>query len=143
MSDTDAAPRPRTKLSVAVRPDLATWQKLNVVAFLLSGVAAAHPELIGDPYRDATGNEYLSLIGHPVLCLEADLLQLRLARSRAFNRGLTPGIYTEDMFQTMNDIDNRATIAGVESEKLNLVGLAAFGEARDVDKAMKGLKLHG
>ena len=143
MDDTEAPARLRTKLSVAVRPDLPTWQKLNVVAFLVSGVAAKHPELIGDPYTDATGNEYMSLIGHPVLCLEADLLQLRLARSRAFNRGLTPGIYTEDMFATMNDVDNRATVASVESDDLNLVGLAVFGDARDVDKAMKGLKLHG
>ena len=45
MSDTAAAPRLRTKASVAVRSDLATWQKLNVVAFLTSGIAAAHPEL--------------------------------------------------------------------------------------------------
>ena len=141
MSDSEA-PR-RTKLSVAVRSDLETWQKLNVVAFLMSGIAAKHPELIGDPYADASGNDYLALIGHPVLCLEADLAQLRQARERAVNRGLTPGIYTEDMFRTMNDVDNRATVAGVEADDLNLVGLAVFGESRDVDKAMKGLKLHG
>ncbi len=143
MSDTEAAPRLRTKVSVAVRSDLAIWQRLNVVAFLTSGIAAAHPELIGAPYEDATGNSYLSLIGHPVMCLEADLLQLRVARQRAFNRGLTPGIYTEDMFTTMNDVDNRATVAGVAGDQLNLVGLVVFGEARDVDKAMQGLKLHG
>ncbi len=141
MSDAEAPPA-RTKLSVAVRTGLETWQKLNVVAFLMSGIAARHPELIGDPYADASGNEYLALIGHPVLCLEADLAQLQQARERAVNRGLTPGIYTEDMFRTMNDADNRATVASVEADGLNLVGLAVFGESRDVDKAMKGLKLH-
>jgi hypothetical protein len=47
------------------------------------------------------------------------------------------------MFTTMNDVDNRATVAAVAGNDLNLVGLAVFGEARDVDKAMQGLKLHG
>ena len=40
-----------TKISVVVREDLAIWQKLNVVAFLVSGVVGANPGLIGEPYE--------------------------------------------------------------------------------------------
>jgi hypothetical protein len=36
-----------TKISIVVREDLATWQKLNVVAFLMSGVIGANAGLIG------------------------------------------------------------------------------------------------
>jgi len=36
-----------TKISIVVREDLATWQKLNVVAFIMSGVVGAAPGLIG------------------------------------------------------------------------------------------------
>ena len=32
-----------TKLAVVVRDDLATWQKLNVTAFLVSGIGTRHP----------------------------------------------------------------------------------------------------
>ena len=42
-----------TKIAIVVREDLATWQKLNVTAFLMSGVVGAAPEIIGEPYRDA------------------------------------------------------------------------------------------
>jgi hypothetical protein len=41
-----------------VRGDLASWQPLNVCAFLISGVtAAAGPDAIGGIYRDADGNQ--------------------------------------------------------------------------------------
>ena len=40
-----------TKISIVVREDLAIWQKLNVVAFLMSGVVGANPGLIGEPSR--------------------------------------------------------------------------------------------
>ena len=46
------------KISLAVRDDLATWQKLNVTAFLTSGLGIVQPELIGAPYVDADGHEY-------------------------------------------------------------------------------------
>jgi hypothetical protein len=37
-----------------VRDDLEMWQRLNVTAFLMSGVTArAGAEAIGEPYRDA------------------------------------------------------------------------------------------
>jgi hypothetical protein len=43
-----------TKVAVVVRDDLATWQRLNVAAFLMSGIAAdASADAIGEPYRDA------------------------------------------------------------------------------------------
>ena len=47
-----------TKIALVVRNDLATWQRLNVVAFLATGVASAVPETLGQPYIDANGYEY-------------------------------------------------------------------------------------
>ena len=37
-----------TKIAIVVRDDLATWQKLNVAAFLTSGVTGADPSLLGE-----------------------------------------------------------------------------------------------
>ena len=51
-----------TKISIVVREDLATWQKLNVVAFLMSGVVGANAALIGELYEDAAGNRYNPLM---------------------------------------------------------------------------------
>jgi len=36
-----------TKVAVLVRDDLEPWQRLNVTAFLVSGVTAANPDLVG------------------------------------------------------------------------------------------------
>jgi hypothetical protein len=41
---------------VVVRDDLELWQRLNVTAFLVSGlIGAAEPEAIGENYEDADG----------------------------------------------------------------------------------------
>jgi hypothetical protein len=37
-----------TKIAVLLRDDLASWQRLNVTAFLVSGIAGAEPELLGE-----------------------------------------------------------------------------------------------
>ena len=39
-----------TKIALVIRDDLASWQKMNVAAFLASGIAASYPESIGEPY---------------------------------------------------------------------------------------------
>ena len=61
-----------TKIALVIRDDLVSWQKMNVAAFLASGIAASYPQSIGDPYEDASGNRYLRLIGQPILIYGAD-----------------------------------------------------------------------
>ena len=46
------------------------------------------------------------------------------------------------MFRTGNDADNRAVVAALPPAALNLVGFAVCGDRRDVDKALKDLRLH-
>jgi hypothetical protein len=43
-----------TKIAVVVREDLPTWQKLNVTAFTVSGIASL-PDVLGENYVDASG----------------------------------------------------------------------------------------
>ncbi|MEQ9330737.1 DUF2000 domain-containing protein [Thalassobaculum sp.] len=131
-----------TKIAIAVRADLAIWQKLNVTAFLASGVAARAPGSIGEPYRDADGVGYLAIFGQPVVVLAGDGTALTKAHRRALERGLALALYTEGMFRTGNDVDNRAVVAALPTAELDLAGLAVHGDRRDVDKALKDLKLH-
>lgn len=139
-----AAPfRFATKAAVVVRDDLAGWQKLNVTAFLASGLAHASDDIMGKRYEDASGNEYLPLLREPVLCFTADAAALTRTHARALSRGVPTALYTADMFTTGNDDDNRAAVRAVTSDALDLVGLAVHGPRHTVDKIIKGLKLHG
>jgi hypothetical protein len=72
-----------TKIAIVVREDLATWQKLNVTAFLTGGVVGASPELIGEPYEDAQGNRYNALAIQPMIVLSADAGTLTAIYRRA------------------------------------------------------------
>jgi hypothetical protein len=131
-----------TKIAVLLRDDLESWQRLNVTAFLVSGIAAGRPELIGEPYLDADDTEYLPMFGQPVLVFVGDGDLLAQARQRALSRGLRISIYTRELFATNNDVDNRAAVRAVPGEKLDLVGLALHGQRNAVDKVLKGARLH-
>lgn len=131
-----------TKIAIALAEDLAAWQKLNVTAFLASGIAYAHPDLVGEPYRDADGIAYHALFRQPVLVLAGPRPALGRAHARAQERGLELAIYSQGMFATGHDAANRAVVAALPTQALDLVGLALWGERKLVDKALDGLKLH-
>ena len=131
-----------TKIAVLVRDDLETWQRLNVTAFLVSGVVAAHPQLMGEPYEDADGTAYLPLLGQPVVVLEADAPTLKDAHARALGRQLPMSVYTREMFATGHDEANRAVVRAVPRDDLDLVGIAVFGPRNGVDRSVKGSRLH-
>ena len=131
-----------TKIAVVIRTDLAAWQKLNVAAFLTSGIAATFPACIGEPYQDGSGTRYLSLIGQPILIYGGDAPALTRALERALSRDVTPAIYTEDMFKTTHDAANREAVRAVARPDLNLVGLGFRADRKVVDKVLDGLKFH-
>jgi hypothetical protein len=138
----DTKTRYDTKIAIVVREDLATWQKLNVTAFLSGGLVAAYPELGGERYRDATGTHYGPLIRQPVLVFAAGGDELGRTLARALERGVNPSLFTCDLFATGNDTDNRAAVAAVPTEALDLAGLALHGERKTIDRIVKGLGLH-
>jgi hypothetical protein len=131
-----------TKLAVVLRDDLAVWQKTNVTAFLVSGIAATVTDVVGEPYRDAAGNRYLPMFRQPVLVLAADAKGLRRAYERAMQRGAELAIFTNDLFATSHDAANRAAVAAVEPDDLDLVGLAMRAERRVVDRVLDRLRPH-
>ena len=131
-----------TKIAIVVRADLVAWQQLNVTAFLASGVAAVCGETIGKPYEDGSGNRYLEMFRQPVLVYVADGPGLGAVRERAAAREMPIAIYTEDMFATGHDDDNRAVVRAVATADLVLAGIAVYGPRNAVDKVVKGLALH-
>jgi hypothetical protein len=141
--DNDAEPvRFDTKIAVLLRDDLASWQRLNVTAFLVSGIAASSLEVVGEPYEDADGTQYLPMFRQPVLVFEGAKEFMGIAHQRALTRGLTPAIFTQDLFATGNDRDNRAAVKAVQQSQLDLVGLALRGPKNAVDKVLKGARMH-
>ena len=131
-----------TKIAVVVLGDLPAWQKLNIVAFTVSGVAVSEPGITGEPYEDASVNTNLPMLRQPVLEFESDPTQIKRTYDRAMERGLRPAIFTRELFATDHDEANRAEVKARTREELNLVGLALHGERAVVDKIVKGLKLH-
>jgi hypothetical protein len=130
------------KISVVVREDLATWQKLNVVAFLVSGVIGENSGLLGEPYEDAAGNAYNPLMIQPMIILSADRETLKAIYHRAMERRVRFSLYIEDMFETGHDAANRAAVKQYAPEAMNVVRLALREDKKIVDKITKGARMH-
>ena len=131
-----------TKIAVVLRDDLEVWQRLNVTAFLVSGIGQRVPEVIGEPYEDADGTEYLPMFRQPVLVFTGGKEALAASHDRAVSRGLSLAVFTADLFATGNDRDNRAAVRAVRAADLDLVGLAVYGPRNAVDKVTKGARMH-
>ena len=131
-----------TKVAVVVRDDLAAWQRLNVVAFLMSGIAATGDGVVGPPYVDGSGHEYLPMLRQPVLVYESDAGKLAPVARRAREREVPFALYTSELFTTGHDDDNRAAVAAVATDDLDLVGVGFRAPHRPADQILRGLKRH-
>lgn len=132
-----------TKVVVVLAEGLASWQELNVTAFLMSGIATSDRGLTGEPYRDADGTEYSPMLREPVMVMSATAELLGKARAKASIRDdVTLAIYTRELFATGHDAANRAAVAAVPAEGLDLVGIAVRGPRNAVDRVVKGARFH-
>ena len=51
-------------------------------------------------------------------------------------------VFTEDLFKTGNDDDNREAVGAVKTSDLRLVGLGLYGPKNGIDRIVKGSTLH-
>src|SRR5260370_4057662 len=97
-----------TKIAIVLRDDLAVWQKLNVTAFLTSGIVGANADIIGERYEDAAGNTYNSLPIQPMIVLSADGGLIKTIDPRAMEPGPRPSPYIADRFGPRPDAATRS-----------------------------------
>lgn len=132
-----------TKVAIIILDDLPDWQKLNVTAFLATGIAGAAPDAMGEPYIDAADRTHARLLGQPMMVYQADRAGLLRAYRQGIERELTRAVYVRAMFSTGHDEANREVFLKEPADAPDLVGLAIRGPKKAVDKAVKGLSLHG
>lgn len=130
-----------TKIKIVLRSDLLEWQALNVTAFLMSGIAGTQ-DIVGEPYLDGDGVRYLPMSKQPIMIHEASSEELKTLVMKAVAKEMVLVIYTEELFHTYNDEDNRAMVRDIPTQELNLVGLAMRGKKNQVDRLFKGIPLH-
>lgn len=131
-----------SKVAILVHEDMEMWQKLNVTAFLATGIAGAVPEAMGEPYEDAGGRRHAALLGQPILVFAASSEVFQRAWQQAIKRELTCAAYVRAMFETGFDTANREVFRAEPADAPDLVGLALHGAKKDIDKSIKGARLH-
>lgn len=132
----------QTKIAIVLRSDLAVWQKLNVTAFLVSGLPARSPEMIGEEYVDRDGNRYNPMSVQPVIVLSADAATLAGIHRRSLERQVVTSLYVDEMFATGHDAANRAVFAAFGPDDAKVAGIALRSDKKTVDKITKGASMH-
>lgn len=130
-----------TKIKIVLRDDLEPWQELNVTAFLMSGIAGTQ-NIVGQPYIDQDGVSYLPMSQQPIMIYSASGEQMRDLLQKALSKDVVTAIFTEELFKTYNDEDNRASVAQFKTDQLNLAGIGIRGKKNHVDRLLKGFDLH-
>jgi hypothetical protein len=97
---------------------------------------------MGENYVDGSDIVYLPMIKQPIMIYSTNRQKIKTVYKRALKRELSFSVYTEELFSTPNDVENRAAVRAVKSEDLNLVGLALLGQKKAMEKVLKGLSLH-
>ena len=131
-----------TKIAIVLRNNLAGWQTLNVTAFLMTGIAGQHPEIIGEPYKDRAGNLYNALSIQPIIVLSADEATIGAIHRRTLERDATTSLFIEEMFATGHDAANRAVFSEYAPDDAKVVGIALRADKKTVDKITKGAVMH-
>ncbi|ULJ72890.1 DUF2000 family protein [Rhizobium gallicum] len=131
-----------TKIAIVLRNNLASWQKLNVTAFLMSGIAGQNPAIIGEAYRDRAGNTYNAMSVQPIIVLSADEATISAIHRRVLEREIPSSLFIEEMFATGHDTANRAVFAEYAPEDAKVVGVALRAGKKIVDKITKGATMH-
>src|SRR5262245_65457595 len=106
---------------------------------MISGMSGTNPSTVGEPYVDSSCARYLPMFRQPVLVFGADAAGLRRAYERARARDVELAIYTRELFTTNHDEANRAAVAAVPSDQLDLVGIAFRTERKTADKVLDKL----
>ena len=132
-----------TKIAIVLDEQLAGWQKANVTAFLISGIAGTDPGLVGEPYIDGSGNRYLPMCRQPIMVYAADHAGLRRAYERAMAREVERlAVFTHELFATPHDEANRAAVVSVPAAELDFAGIALHADRKTVDKVLDRLRPH-
>nr|UWI48480.1 DUF2000 domain-containing protein [Clostridioides difficile] len=130
-----------TKIKIVLRNDLEMWQELNITAFLMSGIAGTQ-NIIGQPYIDKDNIHYLPMSQQSIMIHTASSEQMKELLKKALTKDIVISIFTEELFETYNDEDNRAMISQFKTDDLNPVGIGLRGKKNHVDRLLKGFDLH-
>lgn len=130
-----------TKIKIILREGLEPWQELNITAFLMSGIGGTQ-NIVGQPYIDKDGMTYLPMSQQPIMIHSGSKEEMQALLQKALTKDCAIAIYTEELFHTYNDEDNRAMIAKYGTAELNLVGIGIRGKKNQIDRLTKGIELH-
>ena len=132
-----------TKIAVLLRDDLAVWQRLNVTAFLVSGIGTGASRADRRAVSGRRRHAYLPEFRQPVMVFEGGKETADGgARQGAGPRARTSRCSPRTCSPPATTRTTARRCAPCRGADLDLVGIAVYGPRNAVDKALKGAAKH-
>lgn len=114
------------KIAIAISDHLLIEQKLQVVAFLTSGLVAQHSDVMGAPYEDFEGNLFSPVMKcYPhIHCV--DEMAIGNMHHRAISQSIMITVFVEEWFGMADDEARRAIFQHFDPNTVNVVGMAIY-----------------
>jgi hypothetical protein len=130
-----------TRCVIAVDKNLPSGRAANAAAVIALTIGARHPQLVGCPLIDASGEVHPGLIPVGITVLAADVKDLQTIREKGLSVGCdivdfpVEGQLTKDYPTFCN------AVMQIETESINYAGIALIGDNREIRKIVSHLKL--
>ncbi len=135
----DIHPMITQKISVVLDKSLATGVALNTCAHMLASLGSKIPQMIGKQVTDKSGFKHAGIPICANVILKADNSEIKKIVESAKN--LTVVDCAEECYTTQTDQEYVEAVSNHTKDTIKYIGVALFGEKKEVDKFTKNLSL--
>lgn len=132
---------PPTRCVIVVYQDLPSGRAANAAAVMALTIGQRHPNLVGEPLIDASGDIHPGLIPIGIAVLVAPQGELSEIRYKGMRSGCDVIDFPVEGQQTTNYQAFRDAVAASEPKVIRYVGVALVGQKKEIRKITGHLKL--
>jgi hypothetical protein len=132
---------PPTRCVIVVYQDLPSGRAANAAAVMALTIGQRHPNLVGEPLIDASGDSHPGLIPIGIAVLVAPQVELSEIRHKGIRAGCDVIDFPLEGQQTTDYQAFRDAVATSEPEALRYVGVALVGQKKEIRKITGHLTL--
>ncbi len=132
----------KKKYVIVIDHELSVGLMANTAAVLSSSIGRLAQEIIGPDLHDRSGATHLGIVTIPIAILKADQLRIKQIRDEAAQADSLVLVDFCNVAQVSKTYDDyRARLSNTPVDKLHYLGIALFGNAKEVARLTGNLGL--
>lgn len=128
-------------IAIVLKPDLPYGLGANCAATLMSAVTSSHPEILGVPIEDSSGNQYPAITKVPVAVLCGRDMGLADLRAQAQQEGMFVAVFFGEALRLRSYAEYAQIVSAKQAGELDHFGILIYGDRKAVRRLTGSLPL--